>query len=396
LARAIRDFAGSPETTKSARERFDELLIRLAREAGTFRDLGCASNLGLVDDRSERLAGAAMIPTPSPFALEMGPEVRVRLEVARAMATRKSPAFLPILVGMLNRHELRSTARATIAQIPGALEFVDEVMRQRDYARDVRIHLPRTLVLFEPNAAARKLMAHLLSESDGAVRYKVIRALVKLRRANPKLFLEGDLLRRVVESNLDHAEELHRWGLGLAGVDEDAPPASVVGSDPLRAGHHLLLDLVRDKERHARQRLFMLLELLYGEDFDDIERGLRSTKPKTRASSLELLENIIRPPLRSRVLELVGDGPIIENLPSYEETLSEILSRAGTTMRTLAEYRAVELGLDIGALTGTRPSQTPTIESLGKRLVDRARGLLSPDGESIDGAHHPGVTRAPA
>jgi hypothetical protein len=62
-------------------------------------------------------------------------------------------------------------------------------------------------------------------------------------------------------------------------------------------------------------------------------------------------------------------------------------------MRTLAEYRAVELGLDIGALTGTRPSQTPTIESLGKRLVDRARGLLT-DAPPIDGTH--GVTRAPA
>jgi AAA family ATP:ADP antiporter len=393
LARAIRDIASDDEMTKGARERFDELLIRLAREAGSFRDVDCGPLEGASQGEDE--GSVKPLSIAAPFVPEMSSDVRVRLEVARAMATRRSPAFLPILVGMLNRHELRSTARTAIALIPGALEFVDEVMRQRDFARDVRVHLPRTMVLFEPEAAARKLMAHLVSETDGAVRFKVIRALVKLRRANPKLFLEGDLLRRVVESTLDHAEELHRWGLGLSGSnDEDVPPASLVGADPLRASHHLLLDLVRDKERHARQRLFMLFELLYGEDFDDIERGLRSRKPKTRASSLELLENLIRPPLRARVLDLVGEGPIVTALPSYEEVLAEILTKASSTMRTLAEYRAVELGLDVGAITGTIPAAPPTIESLGKRLVDRARDLLTAEPQPMTNSS--GVTRAPA
>jgi AAA family ATP:ADP antiporter len=394
LARAIRDIAGGDDIAPNVREQLDDLLIRLAREAGSFRDQACVAAAAHPRDAVPPPAAAL----GSPFVLEIAPDVRVRLEVARAMATLKSPAFLPILVGMLNRHELRSTARTAIATIPGALDFIDEVMRQRDYARDVRVHLPRTLVLFPPEAAARKLMSHLVRETDGAVRFKIIRALVKLRRANPDLFLEPDLLRRVVDSTLDHAEELHRWGIGLAGLDDDVPPASLVGADPLRAGHHLLVDLVRDKERHARQRLFMLLELIYGEDFDDIERGLRSKKPKTRASSLELLENLIRPPLRTRVLDLVGDGaapPSSETmLPTYEAVLAEIYTRASSTMRTLAEYRAVELGLDLPSITGIKLEGTPTIESLGKRLVDRARDLLTTEPAPL--SNPTGVSRAPA
>jgi len=386
LARAVRDVAGGDGISRSAGQKLDELMIRLAREGSTFRDLACAP----LGDPASPFVAAPLAPSGE----QTTPDVRVRLEVAKAMATRRSPAFLPILVGMLNRHELRATARATIALIPGALDFVDEVMRHRDYARDVRVHLPRTMVLFEPNAAAGKLMAHLVSEKDGAVRFKVIRALVRLRGANPGLFLDGDLLRRVVESTLDHAEELRRWRHALAAMDGgDVAPLSRRSVDPLRAGHHLLLDLVRDKERHAQQRLFMLFELLYGENFDDIERGLRSKKPKTRASSLELVENIIRPPLRARVLALVGDVQPAIAPSTYEEALAEMLARGGSTMRTLAQYRAVELGLDLGPVSGERAPAAATLDSLGKRLVDRARDLLSTE-SPIDSTT--GVTRAPA
>ncbi|HVH40816.1 MAG TPA: hypothetical protein VM925_00690 [Labilithrix sp.] len=389
LARAIRDIGTDGHTSETAGRRFDALLIRLAREAGTFRDLACAP--AEADAKLEEEGATAAVPT-DPFAEPgMAPELRVRLETARAMAARKSPAFLPVLVGMLNRHELRATARAAIALIPGSLDFVDEVMAQRELARDVRVHLPRTMALLDPSAAAGRLLAHLTTEKDGAVRFKVLRALVKLRRANPKLPLDVDVLREAAERILDHAEELRRWGAALNSGHEEREQAGA-GDDPLRAGHRLLVDLVRDKERHAGQRLFMVFELIYGEDFEDIERGLRSPKPKSRASSLELLENVIRPPLRGRVLALVGEGSSSAPILTYEQALEQILASGSSTMRTLAEYRALELGLDLGGVLQTRASQAATIESVGKRLVERARDLLTREPELIDGT---GVTRAP-
>lgn len=383
LARGIRDIAGrSSIETRELEERFDELLIRLAREANSFREEPCApadaKNLG------------AMWGT-----FEMAPDLRVRMEVAKAMAVRSKPAYLPVLVGMLSRHELRSVARVAIANIPGALDFLDNVMRQRDFARSIRVHVPRTMVLLDPNNAARKLMVHLLIETDGAVRFKVLRALVRLRRANPSLVLEEDVLHRVVQKHLEHTHELRAWGRGLR-APNDLPSESLAGGrDPMRAAHHLLVDLVHDKESHSIQRLFMLLELLYGADFEDIERGLRSKLPKTRASSLELLDNLLVPPLRSQVLGLVGDDAPPDDddeALSYEDALLAILEKGSTTMRTLAEYRALELGIDAGTVAGRRPSQAPNMELLGRRLVDRARDLLTPDSP----IRPRGATRAPA
>lgn len=386
LARAIRDIGArvSPEMTPSDAKAtlafFDEVLVRLAREAKTFRVT--ADDDPATDDESS-----------PPFAQRFAPEIKVRLEVARAMAERRSPAFLPLLVGMLNRHELRSTARAAIAQIPGALDFLDAIMKQRDFARDVRVHLPRTMVSFDPTLAAPRLMAHLVHETDGAVRFKLLRALVRLRHGDRTIPLDAESLREVGERILEHAEELQKWELAL--MQDDGAAESSSAADPMRAAHRLLVDLVHDKEQHAVQRLFMIFELLYKEDFEDIQRGLRSKNPKTRANSLELLENLVRPPLRARVLELVGDRRQSAPEPmGYEDVLLEILAKGGTTMRTLAEYRAAELGLDTSVIVGRRASRPPTMESIGKKLVDRARGMLTTD--TIPPMPPPGATRAPA
>ncbi len=359
LARAIRDIS----TNDAAKhERFDTLLVRLAEEAHAFGETDPAN------------------------------DVRIRLEVARAMATRKSPRFLPVLVSMLSRHELRAAARAAIVEIPGALGALSDALRASDLARDVRTHLPRTIAMFEPEAATAVLLPQLLVEQDGAVRFKVLRALVRMRRADPGLALDATILLRAAESTLDHAAELRRWGSAL-GQEGDEPPTSLAVVDPLRAAHHLLVDLVRDKETHATQRLFLLLELLYGNDFEDIARGLRSRDPKRRASSLELVENLVRPPLRQRVLGLVGEEGSAppDAAVTYDAALLEILVRGGTTMRTLAEYRAVEIGLDTSSVTGSR-SATPgplDANAISRRLFDKARDLFEPPAAR-------GATRAPA
>jgi AAA family ATP:ADP antiporter len=324
-------------------------------------------------------------------------DVRIQLEVARAMAVRKKPEFLPSLLAMLKRHELRAAARAAIRQLPAALSALEEAMANPNVPRDVRVHLPRTITMFEPEAATRVLLPRLLVETDGAVRFKVLRALVKLRRVAPHVHLDESVLRRAAEANLDHAAELRRWGAALGGVS-DEPPSSLVTADPLRAAHHLLVDLVRDKETHATQRLFLVLELLYGEDFDDIGRGLRSKDPKRRASSLELLENLVKPPLKAPVLALVGDSAPAKPNPSarpeleYDQAVLEILAKGGATMRTLAEYRAVELGIDTSTITGRRSAAPGPLDqnAVAKRLFDKAKDLFAPD------APAPGATRAPA
>jgi len=387
LARAIRAVAPRQGSADSVADRFDELLIELDEVAGTYRDAPC----GLGEPVARRADQA-----PANLA-EGPPDIRVRLEVARAMAVRKSPRFLPSLVRMLNRHELRMEARAALTTIPGALDALDQALSASQMPRDIRSHLPRTICLFEPTAASRVLSRHLQNAYDGLVRFKVIRGLVKLRRRNPDLDLDPTPLTRAAEQTLDHAEQLQRWGAALAGGDEASPASMRAGVpfDPLHAAHHLLRDLVHDKELHATQRVFLLLELIHGVPFDDIWRGLRSKNPKSHASSLELLENIVKQPLRGRLLALVGDGgsaptPVPSVALTYEQAILEILAHRSTTMRTLAEYRAVELGIDPSTVPRAARAETnPLAESLGERLMGKVRDVLAP--ESGEGG-----SRAPA
>ena len=386
LARAIRAVAPKQGDGSPIDARFDALLIELDDLAPTYRDVAC----GMEEPEAPRLDQA-------PADLVLGPpDVRVRLEVARAMGVRRSPRFLPSLVRMLNRHELRMDARMALSTIPGALDAIDQALSAAQMPRDIRIHLPRAIGLFEPTAAARVLLRHLQNAYDGVVRFKVIRGLVKLRRHNPELELDPTPLTVAAEQTLDHAEQLQRWGGALAAGDEP-PPASIqagVPFDPLRAAHHLLADLVRDKELHATQRVFLLLELIHKAPFDDIWRGLRSKDPKSHASSLELLENIVKQPLRGRILGLVGEKRVVKEEAgvalSYEDAIREILAHRSTTMRTLAEYRAVELGIDPSTVPrAARADANPLAESLGERLMGKMRDVLVPEAKE-------GASRAPA
>jgi len=393
LARAIRSVAPVRRTDEAVEDRFDDLLLEIDEASPTIRDAACAP-----PDHSDGLGRPLGPPQATPTPVEGPPDVLVRLEVARAMEARRSPRFVPALVRMLDRHELRAAARSALVAIPGALEALDQALSTEQLPREIRVHLPRTISLFEPKAAAAVLLRHLRNAHDGVVRYKVIRALVKLRRANPQIEIDPTPLTRLAEDTLAHAEQLQRWGKALSSGDAGAPVSLRSGADPLQAAHHLLTDLVHDKELHATQRAFLLLELINGDPFDDIWRGLRSKDPKAHASSLELLENVVQQPLRGRILELVGET--LEPVPGeagatppllYEDAIREILAQRSTTMRTLAEYRAIELGIDPSTVprTTNAPGTNPLAESLGEKLLGKVRDALVPG--AMEGA-----SRAPA
>ncbi|MBS2014240.1 MAG: MFS transporter [Deltaproteobacteria bacterium] len=384
LARSIRTIAVAGAVAPQVADRFDDLLLELDAYADSLREVAATE-----------LEGASVLRPGDPAGLGVAhPDVRVKLEIARAMAERKNPKFLRVLVQMLRRHELRAAARAALVGMPGALEVLDEALGHPDTPREIRVHLPRTICLFEPRAAAEVLLRHLTQDHGGAVRYKVIRGLVKLKRLHPEITLDPKPIATVIDSLIAHAEELRRWSVALTRDTDAAPPGSAERVDPLRAAHHLLVDLVKDKEQHATQRLFLLFELDSGDQYDDIWRGLRSPNPKQRASSLELLENLVQPPLRRRVLALVSDSGLPEGSAplTYEEAVLQMIAHDSSTMRTLAVFRAHELGIDVGVADRPSEKAASALETtLGQRLMDTARDLLSPE-PTVRG----GATRAPA
>ena len=176
-----------------------------------------------------------------------------------------------------------------------------------------------------------------------------------------------------------------QWRLTLLQGAADQPRRATTG-------HELLVALLKDKEVHAIERLFRLLGLeLRGEDLRRIYRGLRNSNPKVRAGSRELIENLIRPPLREAVLALVDDAPdwqrLIRARPffrsarlDYDAVLAALLEQNSETVRCLAAYHIGELGL-----TDLR-AQLSAIDTRKSgfflaRMVEKALRMLGDQGE---------------
>jgi hypothetical protein len=133
-----------------------------------------------------------------------------------------------------------------------------------------------------------------------------------------------------------------------------------------------------------------LLALQYrSEDFKRIFWGLRNQEPRVRASSRELLENVVEPPLRDPLLAFVDDAPDREKLlaapplyvsqpADYETLLGRILGQAGESLRCIAAHHVGELGL-----RSLRPRLLALLEPGASdfflsRIVERSLSRLPP------------------
>jgi hypothetical protein len=167
---------------------------------------------------------------------------------------------------------------------------------------------------------------------------------------HPEVAIDDAVLRQAIQRALDDAVELLYWRINLSHGATAQPQRSTTG-------HSLIVLLLRDKERHAVERLFRLLGLRFrDEDLRSIYRGLTNANPKVRAGSRELLENLLTPPLRDSVIGLVDDvaderrlatiRPELARAPLEYVALLKLLGNGRRqTLRSLARYHARELGL---------------------------------------------------
>jgi ATP:ADP antiporter, AAA family len=330
----------------------------------------------------------AIAAQPSPafegvlLRLADGPSDAVLVAVARAMGTLRLPRFLPALLALLGRHEVRAEARAAlVAYGEDGLAFLDAALSDHAMPVELRRHLPRSISLFEPPRAAAVLERHLLTEPSGAVRYRILRGMNRLAGL-PGVELDAGLLGQAVEATAQGVLRVVHWRFVLErGAKERTERAT--------AGHELLVQLLRDKEEQAIERLLRLLALLHrGEDLKRIHRGLRASDPRARASSLELLENLLPVPLREPVLALVDGSPDETRLArarsqyapaplGYDDVVALILEQGGESLRCVAVYHVGELRL---------VALRPRLERLGgggasfflSRVVERSLAAFVP------------------
>jgi HEAT repeat protein len=309
------------------------------------------------------------------------PAETVQAATALAMAALPDARFLPSLLPMLASRDVRPAARQALrAHGHDALAFLDASLGDRALPHELRRHLPSAVSVFPAQPAVDVLQRHLLDEADGLVRYKILRALNRLS-LDPEVTFDRALFERAVAATIEAAVRLVHWRRLLE--------AGAV-ADPARrtAGHELLVRLLRDKQGQAVERLFRMMSILdRREDFRSMYHGLHSSDRRTRASSRELLENLLRTPIRQPLMALVGDGPEDERMAriaayypppalSYVELVARLLEEPGESLKILAAYHVGELGLRElrPRLEQFRPHETGFFLA---RVVERALRLLA-------------------
>jgi hypothetical protein len=308
------------------------------------------------------------------------------------MGALRNERFMPALLPMLGASVTRRSAReALLAFGPAGLEFLSESLSDTTLPQEIRRHVPRTMANFPGQDAGPILLRHYLAEQNGMVRFKVLRGLGHIAARNPSVGFDPKVLELATERTLEAAFRLVHWRQVLAAGVLEVPRRAT-------PGHELLADLLRDKEAQAIERLFRLIGLQYrAEDFERIYRGLHNMNPKIRSGSRELLENLLRPPLRGAVLALVDDTKGADRLAAasprftyesltYEALLTRLIEQPSETLMCLAAYHVGELGLATlkGPIEARRTHETGLFAG---RILERTL-------RQIMGASAPGFAHA--
>jgi hypothetical protein len=258
------------------------------------------------------------------------------------------------------------------------------VLADHGVPQALRWQVPRCIAAFGDQRAADVLLSSLPDEWDGMQRYQVIRALETLVRRQPTLRLDRHTLNLAIVGTVARAYRYLDRRLSL----ERGAIAVPARRTP---GHELLARMLDDKRTHSVDRLLRLLALAHPrESFADIRIGLGSGGRDRRASGLELLGNLLRPPLRDAVVALVDDLADDDRLRAgadfhqpveldYDGLLESMLASQSQAVQDLTAYHIGELQLtrfldQLGTLAGvTGPERIDVRRALERLRAPQAR-----------------------
>jgi AAA family ATP:ADP antiporter len=284
------------------------------------------------DGREARLEAARLTAVlPEGFGRAIGrllrdPEVEVARQAVRGVGRKRRPEFVPELLARLAHPDLADDAGRSLAALGDtAVEPLQESLHAEDTPLEVRREIPAVLVRIATPAAHRALMESLL-QSDPVLRRRVVDSLNRLRRRHPELRVSPSLVETVLGAEITGHYRSHQVLARLSRELRDDEPA---------------LQGLRDAMNEELERIFGLLALLGpGDDLLSAHRALRSGDAASRANALELLENVLRPPLRRLLMPLV-DGQV-----SVEERAALAARLIGASLDSREEAVAILAACD--------------------------------------------------
>ncbi|MDH3272377.1 MAG: HEAT repeat domain-containing protein [Gemmatimonadota bacterium] len=303
--------------------------------------------------------------------------VREAVAAAGALGT---PGMVEPLIRCLARRSLRDDVRFTLTRFGSlALNRLAEALADTRLPHSIRTQIPGAIALSGSATAPQILLRHLRDEQDGLIRFRVLRALGRWRREQPNFPLDGTLLQGALVQAVSTAFDLMQWRHTLTAGAATSPRRDT-------ELHRVLVTLLRDKQDHALERAFRLLNLQSGSDeYQRVYRGLHSPIPQSRAGSRELLTHMVMPPLREPLTTLLDDlhgerDPTVmsggERDPGVEylRAVAEIVSCGIESASSVAAAHATELQLtEVAAVI----EGVPPVSAEHAATLARAARLLS-------------------
>jgi CRP-like cAMP-binding protein len=240
-------------------------------------------------------------------------------------AGRADFIFVPTLVSLLRNRHLKGRARAVLVSYgESVIDALAFFMADGNEDEWIRRHIPSTLAMIPSQKSVDALVAQ-INDPDGFLRYKVMSALMRLRRTDQDLKVPADIVESVVTRE---ARQFFRY----LSLQYNLTSAGVLKDDDLLAA------ALREKRQRGRNRIFQLLAMIYApDDIDAAEWTLTHGEARTRASASEYLDNILSGPIRRMVMPIVDDLPEEERVRrgnvliksrkrDVEETLLELMN----------------------------------------------------------------------
>jgi HEAT repeat protein len=307
--------------------------------------------------------------------------------LARAVASQKDAALVPVLVSRLSQREGREVVRDALVSFGRpAMDRVWRTLSDKAAARGLLVHLPNTLARFGTKAAAELLLECVETDTDGLIRYKAIRGLGRLVSAN------GLSLNRTRVEALSHKNLVEHFRLlALLATFDGAAPDSP-GSRGVTLTERLLTGLLDDKVRQGLERAFRLLKIAHPrEDIHRVQIAALSEDPRVRANAGEFLDTLLRRragwPLRD-LLRVVTDSlstaervkraaALLATSPpaSRQAAVAALVQDSDPGLRALATLHAASLaGTEAQVSLGAGQDRQRSIE-----LSTRGKGPIVPE-----------------
>ncbi|MEA5516841.1 MFS transporter [Nodularia sp. UHCC 0506] len=273
--------------------------------------------------------------------------LRVRCAVLEMIAATRLEEYYSALLGALYYKSTRSTAmRALIKLENEALEMLLELATNIYKPEKVRMYAWRTIAQISTLEAMETLWLH-LEISWGATRYHILRSLLKINQP-PEVTSVDTFHHSQVESLIE--QEL-KFLAEIYAVYLDVQQPQILEneqSERVLVIVNLLQDALQELEMDVRERLLLLLRLLYSpEKMQAATFNLKSESKANIAQGLEILDHTINLPTKAILLNILDQRSpqdklhcLIESgFSQYQQmSVSDRLARMLTLSRLLSDW----------------------------------------------------------